>query len=95
MKMFSLGQVVATPQALECIRDAGQSPLDFLKLHSRCDWGVVSEEDKALNDHALEDGGRLLSAYETSREVRLWVLTEAEDDEGQRSATTILLPDEY
>jgi hypothetical protein len=26
------------------------------------DWGIVSEEDKRLNDEALQDGSRLLSA---------------------------------
>jgi hypothetical protein len=50
----------------------------------------VDEEDWRLNDEALRDGSRLLSAYETERGVRLWIITEAD-----RSATTILLPDEY
>ena len=54
------------------------------------DWGEVDEEDKRLNDAALKDGTRLLSAYVTSRGAGLWIITEAD-----RSATTILLPSEY
>ena len=33
---------------------------------------------------------RLLSAYRTLRNERIWVLTEATDDDGKRLATTIL-----
>jgi hypothetical protein len=33
---------------------------------------------------------RILSAYRIARGVRIWVLTEAD-----RSATTLLLPEEY
>jgi hypothetical protein len=51
--------------------------------------------DAALNDGALQDGSRLLSAYHLKTGVKIWVITEAADDEGNRSATTLLLPDEY
>jgi hypothetical protein len=27
--------------------------------------------------------------------AKIWIITEAADDDGQREATTILLPDEY
>ena len=36
---FSLGQIVATPGALEAIRDSGESPADFLARHVSGDWG--------------------------------------------------------
>ena len=48
-----------------------------------------------LNDEALQDGSRILSAYITRAGEKIWIITEATDDRGQRSATTILLPDEY
>lgn len=92
---FSLGQIVATPAALEAIQASSQSPAEFLDRHARCDWGDMSEEDRALNNDALRDGSRILSAYVTSKGTKLWIITEAADDNGQRSATTILLPDEY
>lgn len=92
---FSLGQLVATPGALEALQESGQSPMDFILRHVRGDWGLVDDEDKMANDQALLDGSRLLSAYKTLKGTKLWVITEATDDQGRRAATTILLPDEY
>ena len=51
---------------------------------------LVCEEDKQLNNYALCHEERLLSAYHTTDNVKFWIITEAD-----RSATTILLPDEY
>ncbi len=92
---FSLGRVLATPGALEAISDGGHSPAEFLARHAQHDWGCVSAADGLLNDRAVDNGQRILSAYETSGGVRLWVITEAADDDGARNATTILLPQEY
>jgi choline dehydrogenase-like flavoprotein len=94
-KPLNLGQIVATPAALEAIEASGQAPADFLRRHASKDWGDLDDEDKRLNDEALQDGSRILSAYHTSDGTKLWVITEAEDDDGQRAATTILLPEEY
>jgi hypothetical protein len=90
MGKFELGNVVATPGALEALRDAGQSPHTLLRRHVRGDWGEVDEHDRQANDAALIDGERLLSAYKTFKGVRLWVITEA-----NRSSTCLLLPEEY
>jgi hypothetical protein len=87
--LFHLGKV-ATPGALEALREAGQTPWEFLARHVRGDWGDVSEGDRQPNDEALQDGSRLLSAYQTQTGTRLWVITEAD-----RSSTCLLLPDEY
>jgi hypothetical protein len=87
---FPLGQIVATPAAIEAMRVSGQSPGFFLSRYATGDWGEVGAEDWRLNDEALEDGTRLLSAYRTLRGVNLWVITEAD-----RSVTTILKPEEY
>lgn len=92
---FSLGQLLITPGALEVLEQAGQSAAEFLQRHARGDWGEVCDEDRQLNDQALLDGSRLLSAYRTSLGEKLWVITEAADDSGKRAATTILLPSEY
>src|SRR5262249_54363210 len=92
---FHLGKVLATPGALEALDASGQSPAYFLSRHVRGDWGDLSEEDRRLNDGALIDGSRLLSAYKTLKGVKVWIITEAQDDEGHRAATTLLLPDEY
>lgn len=87
---FPLGQIVATPGALEAFRAADQTPEEFLARHVSGDWGNLDEEDKAENELSLEKGFRLLSAYQLSTGVKIWVITERD-----RSATTILLPDEY
>jgi hypothetical protein len=87
---FALGQVVATPGALEAIKDAGQTPADFLDRHVRGDWGDVSKGDWKLNDEAVKKGERVLSAYRTLKGEKLWIITEAD-----RSSTCILLPEEY
>lgn len=92
---FLLGQVLITPGAIELLRESGESPAYFLARHAKGDWGEVCHEDKRLNDQAVMDGTRILSAYRTNNAMRLWIITEAADDDGHRAATTILLPDEY
>ena len=92
---FPLGRLAATQGALEAMRASGQTPDFFLARHAAGDWGDVNQEDQRANDEALAHGGRLLSIYRTLRGVRLYVITEAADDNGQRAATTILLPEEY
>jgi len=65
--------------------------LGSLRRHIRGDWGDMGDEDKAENDLALERGDlRLLSAYESPELPKIWIITEAD-----RSATTILFPEEY
>jgi hypothetical protein len=92
---FELGQVVGTPAALEAISAAGQTPDFFLDKHVRGDWGELGIEDKLANDQAVVTGERILSAYRTLLGVRIWIITEAKDDQGKRAASTIILPEEY
>ena len=93
--LFDLGQVVATPGALDALRDAGQTPGEFLNRHITGDWGDLDEEDRQSNDTALTDGSRILSSYTTKKHERLWVITEATDDHGRRASSCLLLPAEY
>ena len=67
----------------------------FFDRHSTGDWGQVCPDDAQLNEEALKDGGRIISAYSTLKGVKLWIITEATDDNGRRASTTILLPSEY
>jgi len=92
---FKLGQVVATPGALESLQKARQSPQSLLDRHLKGDWGDLSDDDKKLNDEALVDGSRIMSAYTLTSGDKLWAITEAADDEGIRICTTLLRPDEY
>ena len=61
-----------------------------LGRHTGGDWGDLDQEDRAANDQALIQGGRLLSAYEQPEFPKIWIVTEAD-----RSATTVLFPEEY
>ena len=92
---FSLGHIVATPGALEAPEAAGQEPDFFIAMHAGGNWGMVNAEDWRLNDAALKDGGRLLSAYMTLTGEKIWVITEAADDQGVRGSSALLLPSEY
>lgn len=42
---FPLGQVVATPGALEALEAAGQDPMAFVARHHAGDWGELGAED--------------------------------------------------
>ena len=87
---FCLGQLVATPGALIALSRNSQSALEFLERHRTGDWGAVDAEDKRANEHSLKDGTRLLSAYHLKDGTKIWLITEAD-----RSATTVLLPEDY
>lgn len=87
---FPLGQTVATPGSLGALEEAGLQPDLFLTRHQTGDWGDLDEADKAENELSLKEGFRLLSAYILPTSVKIWIITEAD-----RSATTILLPEEY
>lgn len=87
---FPLGQIVATPGALEALTDANLRPVTLLKRHVTGDWGDMQDEDKAENEFSVDKELRIFSAYILNTKVKLWVITEAD-----RSATTLLLPSEY
>ena len=93
---FTLGnQVVATPGALSALEESGQSPHEFLSRHLRLEQGGLSDGDHELNNEAINDGSRIFSSFQTAKGEKIWLITEATDDCGQRAATTLLLPDEY
>ena len=85
---FKAGRLVATRGVLESV------PADELvyamQRHLHGDWGEVSSADWDANDAALKKKGRLHSAYFAENGQKFWIITEAD-----RSATTVLLPDEY
>jgi hypothetical protein len=87
---FQLGQMVATPGALDALAEAGQAAFGFIQRHQSGDWGDLSEEDKRENEFSVDKYLRIFSAYHTSKGEKLWVITEAD-----RSVTTLLLPSEY
>jgi len=88
--LFALGQTVMTP-GVQSLVIAGQvNPAPLLHRHAHGDWGDMDAHDKAMNDAAVKDGSRIMSAYELSKNATVWIITESD-----RSVTTLLLPSEY
>ena len=57
--LFSLGQCVATPGALEALAASGQVPKEFFDRHGCGDWGDVDAEDQQANEDALAAWGAI------------------------------------
>lgn len=88
-RLIPLGQLVATPHALALLEKAKISTFALFARHEQGDWGDVDAEDAWANEQALIYGGRLMSVYKLEIGT-IWAITEAD-----RSATTLLLPEEY
>ncbi len=98
MSLFETGTVVMTCGIRDLVysdEHAEEVVQNCLERHCKGDWGDLCEDDKAMNDESLEaekNGGwtdSLFSSYETDV-GKIYVITECD-----RSATTILLSDEY
>ena len=93
-KLFPLGQQVMTSGVagrIEANDGFGEFVAQCLNRHANGVWGDLSQEDKSLNDAGLKSGeDRLFSAYEHDVYPKIWIITEWD-----RSATTVLFPDEY
>ena len=87
-RSFSAGQMMATPDVLHQIPE--YEVQRALARHLSGDWGDCCLDDAGANDEALQTGGRLFSVYHTADGITFWIITEAD-----RSATTVLLPENY
>jgi hypothetical protein len=85
---FRCGKIVSTPNALS--RLTQEEILLGIKRHQAGDWGDVDEHDRQANERALIEGTRLWSVYHAANGVKFQIITEA-----NRSATTVLLPEDY
>lgn len=70
-----------------------------LRLHQGGHWGqsALDEHDQQVNDEALDTGARVLTAWEITahgRTERVYVITEAADDQGGR-VTVLMLASDY
>jgi hypothetical protein len=96
--LFELGRCVCTNGVNGLIEEGRVNPRKLLFRHVHGDWGTVCESDGRENNAALKNGTRIFSAYPIDPsqpsaghgDNTIWVITEAD-----RSATTLLLPDEY
>jgi hypothetical protein len=64
--------------------------LQSLRRHTCLDCGDCTPDDKARNLDAVKDGGRVFSVYKDQLWPTIWIITEAD-----RSATTVLFPEDY
>ena len=81
--LFTLGNVVITPQAAMVMQHLEINPASLLLRHITGDWGEAGEEQKRANDEAVREAGRILSVYGRGA-LRLYVMTESD-----RRTTTI------
>jgi len=88
LRRFNLGQLVITANAQGVL--APEEVSSALARHSRGDWGDVCAEDRQTNDLGVVEQGMILSAYQSSKGVKFWVIT----DPGHE-VTTFLLPEDY
>lgn len=85
---FALGRLLMTPGVKESLEDS--EVIAAIRRHASGDWGDVSEEDRNENELSVTSNFRILSVYHSRKGEKFWVITEAD-----RSATTVLLPEEY
>jgi hypothetical protein len=85
---FPLGRTVITPNARDSLN--AEDVQTALQRHASGDWGDVDKHDRRENELSLTKQLRLLSVYHDRNKVKFWIITEAD-----RSATTILLPEDY
>jgi hypothetical protein len=93
--LFKPGRILASPGCIHELERAGQNLWEFMARHIAGDWGVVDADDAEANNESLKDGSRLLSAYLLKTGEKIWIITEAEDENGHRIASTGILPSEY
>lgn len=87
--LFPLGRIYMTVGAREALAESNHT-FEFLRRHQTGDYGIIGKEDWQENNLSVKEGFRILSAYKTANDVKIWVITEAD-----RSSTTLLLPNEY
>ena len=92
--LFQLGQIVATPGAIQLLDEYCVPASTLLDRHVHGDWQSMDEEDRKANIAAVKDGGRIFSSYGVDAH-KVWVITEAVGDDGSGASTCVLLPSEY
>ena len=85
---FSLGKTVITANALEQLNR--EDVATSLGRHAQRDWGDLCQDDVEENELSLKEGFRLMSVYADRNGTKFWIITE-----GDRSVTTVLLPEDY
>jgi hypothetical protein len=85
---FRLGRIITTPNALD--RLTQEDILTGIQRHQAGDWGDMDEHGRHENELSLKLRMRLWSVYHAGNGIKFWLITE-----GDRSYTTVLLPEDY
>ena len=88
LRKFNMGQMVITSNAQSVL--APEDVSMALARHSQCDWGEVCAEDRQVNECGVLEQGMILSAYQSAKGVKFWVITDP-----CHEVTTVLLPEDY
>lgn len=92
---FDLGRLTVTHGVFNKI-ESDEQFLNFIMTsigrYCACDWGDLSINDKEANAIAVTKGDERILATYTSKDsnAKIWIITESD-----RSATTVLFPEEY
>ena len=89
-RKLELGSVFVTSKATQKLNEVEQSADEFLARHESGDWGEASAADSKENELACCKGYRVFSIYHLTNGEEIWIVTQPD-----RSATTVLLPEEY
>jgi hypothetical protein len=87
--LFEGGWVLASPKALNALAEAELELMAVVSRHLVGDWGDVTEEEKLLNDLAIDHGKRITSVYQLPTGNEIWVVTA-----GDRQMTWLKLSDQ-
>lgn len=88
--LFALGQLLATPGALDLLQTEDILPIELITRHVTGDWSEMVAEDQQANADAVARGLRVFSSYALPSGAKIWLITEWD-----RSVTTILRPQDY
>ena len=97
-KYFNLGKVVCTAtlnNAMSENKQFASEVMSALQKYCNKDWGDLCEEDKQMNDDALQypDDLYLLTVYQTCK-GKIYIITERISENAGYNVTTLCFPDE-
>ena len=100
---LQIGEVYVT-QGVHKDAEKNKEFKEFISMsinrHINKDFGEMEEEDIESNKEAIINGSRIFSSYKIDENLnneneKLWIITEAENENKEREYTTILYPKEY
>jgi hypothetical protein len=87
---FQHGRVLISPGVIDLALQDKLDVMHYFKRHLHGDWGKVPLVYKLMNEQALLENKRVLSAFPFGASSNLYVFTQID-----RSVTTLLLDREY